>query len=353
MSVKEFRAESVRCLEQVRLEPARNNLIFGENASGKTSLLEALFVLGRGRSFRRGARNTIIRDQSDSMTVSATLQQRGIEKRIGIGLSRTDSPQIRVDGRDESSAASLAEWMPVQVIDPDVHNLIAEGPSVRRRFLDWGLFHVEPLFLDTWRRYQRAMKQRNAALRLPGGDLQSWDEQLVAEGEKLDLMRASYSGTLAAVLQKVAATLLDGLPAMTYRRGWPEDKTLATALAEAGERDRRHGFSHVGPHRADLAISVEERSAKGRVSRGQQKLLAAALVIAQAVHLKNAVSVDTILLLDDLPAELDATSLDRLLAVIRPLEAQVFMTSLERRDFNLNGPTQVFHVEQGKVRSVL
>ena len=353
MSVKEFRADNVRCLEQVRLEPARNNFIFGENASGKTSLLEALFILGRGRSFRRAARDTIIRDQSDSMTVAATLQQRGMEKRIGIGLSRTDPPRIRVDGRDENSAASLAEWMPVQVIDPDVHDLIAEGPSVRRRFLDWGLFHVEPLFLDTWRRYQRVMKQRNAALRLPGGDLQPWDEQLVAEGEKLNCMRASYSEALAGVLKEIGASLLHGMPTMTYRRGWPEGKTLATALTEARERDRRYGVSHVGPHRAELTISVEERSAKGRVSRGQQKMLAAALLIAQAVHLKNTASVDTILLLDDLPAELDVTSLDRLLAVIRPLAAQVFMTSLERRDFNLDGPTQVFHVEQGKVRSVL
>ncbi|UCC13254.1 MAG: DNA replication and repair protein RecF, partial [Gammaproteobacteria bacterium] len=251
MSVKQFRAENIRCLQKVRLEPAGNNLIFGENASGKTSLLEALFILGRGRSFRRAARDTVIRDEADSMTVAGTVLQKGLEKRIGLGLSRSEPPRIRVDGRDESTAAILAEWMPVQIIDPDVHNLIAEGPLVRRRFLDWGLFHVEPGFLDTWRRYQRVMKQRNAALRIPRSNLDSWDEQLVTEGEKLSHMRARYAEILGRELQDTGEALLQGLPATRYRRGWPEGKSLAAALQETRDRDRRLGISHVGPHRAD------------------------------------------------------------------------------------------------------
>ena len=353
MTVETFRAENVRCLEEVRLEPARTNLIYGENASGKTSLLEALFYLGRGRSFRKTGRDSVIRDGSESMMVTGSVRVAGVVSRLGVGISRGEPPTIRVDGKDRSSAAALAERLPIQVIDPDVHSLIAEGPSVRRRFMDWGLFHVEPIFLETWRRYQRAMKQRNAALRGAVRDLPLWDEQLVLEGQQLTDMRRRYAEALAAELGEIGMPLVGGTPRMSYRQGWPENKSLAEALQESRDRDTRYGVSHVGPHRADLTIHVEEKTARGRVSRGQQKLLAAALVIAQTAHLKREISLDCVLLLDDLPAELDAMSLEKVFGLIRPLEAQIFLTSLERREFSLDGPVGVFHVEQGRVRSMV
>ncbi|MGB5248377.1 MAG: DNA replication/repair protein RecF [Gammaproteobacteria bacterium] len=354
MAVQKLWIRDVRCLEEVTLEAADKNLVFGENASGKTSLLEALFVLGRGRSFRGAQREGLIRDGQPQALISARVQRAEQTAQLGLGLNRGGPPQVRINGQDENSAAMLAEWLPVQVLDPELHRLVEEGPGVRRRFMDWGVFHVEHAFLEHWRRYQRALRQRNAALRQkPPADLEIWDEQLSTEGEALSGQRQAYLTELQPEVQRIGRHLLGADIRMEYRPGWPDGKTLAESLAQSRDRDRRFGATHTGPHRADLTIDIEKRRARGRVSRGQQKLLAASLVLGQLRNLEVRKDLRSVLLLDDIAAELDAGSLSRLMEAVTDLGSQLFVTALDRRDVPIEGEHAVFHVEQGKVLSVV
>lgn len=345
---------NVRCLEDASLEPADINLIHGENASGKTSLLEAIFLLGRGKSFRTIAGEGLIRDGEEEATVSGRIARNDRDSRLGIGLKRGESTRIRVDGHDERSAAALAKNLPVQVIDPGVHRLVEEGPGVRRRFVDWGVFHVEHGFLDLWRRYHRALRQRNATLK--SGNLaaiNSWNQKLADYGEQISLVRHRYIEAIKPFIKVYCEKLLETPVEIRYRQGWSEERNLIDALEDSLGRDRKTGSTYPGPHRADLVISLGTRRAKGRISRGQQKLLAASLVLGQLQHLKKKEAIRSVLLLDDVAAELDDSHLERFLKTVCSIDLQLFVTALSRDAIQISRPLKVFHVEQGEVSSVV
>ena len=201
-----------------------------------------------------------------------------------------------------SGVSEIAEVLPIQVIDPGVHRLIDEGSARRRRLLDWGVFHVKHDFLHSWRRYQRALAQRNAALRTVQGEsvVGAWDRELAETASAIHSARLSYVGTLSSEFERLGADFLGESVALEYRRGWEADFSLSDALLAASDRDRRLGTTTVGPHRADLVIRVDGVLARDRVSRGQQKVLASALILAQIRALASLVDQrQTCLLLDD------------------------------------------------------
>lgn len=354
MTVLDLRATNVRCLRRVALEPASRNLIFGENASGKTSLLEAIFVMGRGRSFRGSQRRGLIRDGEVEAVVNVAVRKGPRSVPLGIAINRDGQTTVRIDGQNQSSLATLAEWLPVQVLDPDLHRLVDEGPGVRRRFLDWGVFHVEQGFLECWRRYHRSLKQRNACLKRGHvQELDAWDERLAAEGEALDRYRQVYLHSVVGEINSFAEALLETPLKLEYQNGWPAKSPMVEALRGSRERDVRVGATQFGPHRADIRIRIEDRRARGRVSRGQQKLLAASLVLGQLRHLEQSVGLRSVLLLDDAAAELDRQRLDRLMTAVASLDAQMFVTALDPGDLGLDGDFAMFHVERGKVAAVV
>ena len=354
MILSRLNVRNIRCLRDTPLEPADINLIHGENACGKTSLLEAIFLLGRGKSFRTIAGEGLIQDGQEEATVSGRMSRDGRDVRLGIGLKRGEPARIRVDGRDERSAAVLAKNLPVQVIDPGVHRLIEEGPGIRRRFVDWGVFHVEHGFLDLWRRYHRALRQRNAALK--SGNLtaiSSWNQKLADYGEQMSLVRHKYIDSIRPFVGLFCETLLEAPVEIRYRKGWAEERSLLAAIEDSLVRDRKTGSTYPGPHRADLEISLGTRKAKGRISRGQQKLLAASMVLGQLQHLNKEEAIRSVLLLDDVAAELDGKHLERFLQAVCSIDLQLFVTALSRDGIQISRPLKVFHVEQGEVSSVV
>ncbi|MBS0376122.1 MAG: DNA replication/repair protein RecF [Proteobacteria bacterium] len=351
MTLRRIEIDDFRCLAEVRLDlDPRYNLFVGPNASGKTSLLEALFFLGRGRSFRTRRLDRLVRQGREGFRVVGWTEAAGHTTVLGIGGDRR-STEIRIGGAAAGSAGELAHHFPPQVIDPEVHKLLEEGPHRRRRFLDWGVFHVEPTFLETWQRYHRALRQRNAGLK-PGADPESaraWDPEILAAGTRLDEIRRSYLALLEPTLQAFGARLL-GLPvALSYASGWAAGETLAEALERSSDRDRKLGVTHVGPHRADVTARVDGQVARERVSRGQQKLLAAALTLAQLAVQETRAPGTGALLLDDPAAELDAANLERLLDLVRELRVQLFVTALRPDLAGLGLPGAVFHVEHGRI----
>ena len=351
MTLARIEIDEFRCLERVRLSlDPRYNLFVGPNASGKTSLLEAVFFLGRGRSFRTRRLDRLVRQGAEAFRIVGWVEGTGRPTVLGVGGDRR-ATEIRIGGSAAASAGELASHFPPQIIDPEIHKLLEEGPHRRRRFLDWGVFHVEHGFLDTWQRYHRALRQRNAALK-PGGDpgaIQAWEPELVAAGARLDEVRRAYLDVLAPTLADYGRRLL-GLPvALAYHAGWAAGESLPEALAKSAERDRRHGITHVGPHRADVTARVDGHVARERVSRGQQKLLAAALTLAQLAVQESRAPGTGALLLDDPAAELDAPNLARLLELVRELEVQLFVTALRPDLPGLGTPGMLFHVEQGRI----
>jgi DNA replication and repair protein RecF len=329
-----------------------NNLIVGPNASGKTSLLEAVGYLGRGRSFRGATTRDLIRRGASGFVITGEARVGKRTVRLGVG-NGSKGLEVRVAGETQQSAAALAEALPLQVIDPDVHDLVAAGPEHRRRYIDWMTFHVEPGYLGQWRRYRRALKQRNAALREGAvrPALRSWDQELAQSGMEVDAARGRLLALLAPLLRPLGEDLLGSPVSFDYQRGWGGGRTLADALEEGHERDRAMASTQSGPHRADLRIDYDERRARKRVSRGQQKLLASAMVLAAIAVVQEHLERPLLLLLDDPAAELDGASLKRLMAGISELGPQVLATALDAGTPLFAEPPCVFHVEQGIVRA--
>jgi DNA replication and repair protein RecF len=265
-----------------------------------------------------------------------------------------DGLEIRVDGKSDVGVASLADALPLQVIDPEVHSLVAGGPELRRRFLDWIAFHVEHDHLGTWRRFRRALKQRNAALkaRSSAAAIKSWNAEFVELGLALDGSRRRALDVAMESLAEYGAGLLGTELGFEYQRGWSKDKSLEQSLEEGMERDLQQGATQHGPHRADLKICYDERQARKLVSRGQQKLLASAMILAATETAQTALERPLLLLLDDPAAELDGDSLWRLQDAVLRLGCQVVATSLEKGALSAPPGSAMFHVEHGTLNPV-
>ena len=357
MSLDSVGIEDFRCIQHADLTlHDRCNLISGENASGKTSLLEAIFVLGRGRSFRTAKSETLIRNGSPAFQVTARVRGEGSARPLGLRLGK-EGVEARYSGRPVSGLAELATILPVQAIDPEVHRLIEGGPQERRRFLDWGVFHVEPNFVEHWRRYQRALRQRNAALKAGSvaAVVRAWDPELVEAGELVAASRARYLLALTPHVAKTAERLLGNPLDITLLQGWSAERTLQESIEASWARDRERALTHAGPHRADIAVRFAGAPARDRISRGQQKLAAAALLLAQLRCDAELGSSVAALLVDDPAAELDAGNLERLLQEVVSLPAQLFVTALDPTNPALaNLPEgHRFHVEHGSVTRLI
>jgi DNA replication and repair protein RecF len=352
MPLSWFRAEQFRCLASVELEldPVAN-IFIGPNASGKTSLLEAAFFLGRGRSFRSRRRDALIRHGQDAFALAGRSGGGVVPVMLGVRAWR-NSTEWRVGGAPASGVAMLAEQFPAQVIDPEIHKLLEEGPGRRRRFLDWGVFHVEPAFLMTWRRYHLALRQRNAALKQEraDSDLAAWEQELAISGEELVRQRGAYLARLQNPLRAIGEALLGSPITLVHSRGWDEKKPLLEALEADRGRDRRYRATQSGPHRGDATVEVGGRAAKDQVSRGQQKLVAAGLMLAQLQIQEQERPGRSALLLDDPAAELDRENLARLMAAVRSVPAQLWVTALRGDIPGLPERGRMFHVERGAIR---
>ena len=352
MTLAELTVDQLRCIAHAKLNLApRLSLIYGENGSGKTSLLEAMFLLGRGRSFRTRSSERLICLGEPQLTVFGVTAADS-PHRVGLQVSRSEGVRARVDGADLPALADLSTLLPIQAIDPDVHKLVEEGSYGRRRWLDWAVFHVEPGFAGHWSRYQRALKQRNALLKQGGGALEAWDAELLTHGLPLTAARQAVMEGLVPYWKRLVAALLAPAVEISFHRGWARELELVQALAQGQGRDRQRGSTGVGPHRADVTLRCDGKPARDVLSRGQQKLVAAALILAQLQYLRAAAGLRPVLLLDDPAAELDDHRLGQFIAAVKDLQTQLVVTSL-RSDFRVFGqPESVFHVEQGRVQEL-
>lgn len=360
MPIQRLSVTGVRNLLPVTLTPSpRINILSGVNGSGKTSLLEAIHLLGLARSFRSTRLQPVIQHGLQSCTVFA-------EKRLAsgavtsMGITRTCEAdfQIRIDGQTARSTAQLAETLPVQVINPDSFRLLEGAPKLRRQYLDWGVFHVEHEFIGIWQRLQKSLKQRNSLLRhgrITRSLLEPWEREIVDAGERMDAMRQAYITRLKPVFQQILADLveLDDLT-LSYSRGWEKERSLSEVLEGQLQRDIQLGHTQSGPQRADLRLRVRGMNAAEMLSRGQQKLVVCAMKIAQGFLLREAGRrEDCVYLVDDLPSELDWQHRAALCRLLESLDCQVFITCVAADQMHGlwqdSTPRSMFHVEHGQI----
>jgi DNA replication and repair protein RecF len=356
MFIKSLRIENFRNLGSVCIEPhPRLNFFYGDNGAGKTSMLEALVVLSRGKSFKTTRAEELTGVDKASFRVVSEIEQSGRTHKLGLERSGR-LWKARKDGQDVALLSVLTRQLPLVLMEPGSNLLVSGSPDVRRRFLDWGVFHVEPAFLDTWRRYSRALKQRNAALRAKEVKvLDSLDEVTAGLGEALHVLRLAYFGHLQSLFERRPGKA-PGQPAdelhLSYLPGW-KGGPLLEALGRSRKHDLDSGATSQGPHRADILMSQNGQAIRTLLSRGEQKNLAAELLLTQA-RLLSAKGEAPLLLLDDLASEFDQDHFELTLDKALGCAGQVWVTGTRAPSFSAAyAAHKVFHVERGAVREVV
>jgi len=358
MHITRLHVRNLRCLDDVELHLQPGiNLLLGDNGAGKTSVLEGLHLMAYGRSFRGRVRDGLIRSNHAALEVFVAWQTRsGRQQRAGLQHSGSRWNGM-LDGQPVASLGALCAALQVVTFEPGSHALVSGSGDARRRFLDWGLFHVEPEFLSAWRRYARTLKQRNALLKRGGNgaQLDSWDMELADAGEWLDRQRRCYVERLQQRLPEIAAQLVPalGMPSLRYHAGWRRDElSLADALLLARERDRNSGFTTIGPHRGDWNLRFSAHAEGEALSRGQAKLAALCCLMTQAADCAAFADGEwPVVVLDDVASELDRCHRARVLEFLQAGQAQVLVSSTEQPE-GLDAASAVFHVEHGGVRAL-
>lgn len=365
MTITSLHINNFRNLTSVQIKPVHHglNIITGNNGSGKTSILEAIFYLGHGKSFRSSIANRMINHHADKFSLyTQVLTSRDRIVPLGVEREQSGAARLRIDENDVSSMAELASHLPIRMIHSQSHQLFEAGPAFRRKYLDWGLFYYDPSFMTCWRQYERVLKQRNSILRdkRSKSELETWTNELVKYGIELDKLRNSYIATLLPHICEFVMELL-GISdlEMDYQNGWSRNSDFESVLRETTYEDYRVGHTQAGPHRADFDLLVNGLVLRHNLSRGQQKLLICAMILAQGKMLAEQDNAGLIYLVDDLPSELDVLSRQKLVSLFAKQKSQIFITAIEQdsicgliRD-EAAAPVKVFHVEHGNVADLI
>jgi DNA replication and repair protein RecF len=358
MTLLKLDIRSVRNIQQTTITPSpRINFIYGENASGKSAFLEAIFILGRAKSFRSASSKSVINFAHDHLIVTAQgVTAQGTPLHLGVQMDYK-TYNCRINHHATSNRAGLAYALPLQLIYPKSYELLEAGPQIRREFLDWGVFNSDRTFLPAWRNYKKALLQRNSLIKSKNPEhIHVWDKELIYYGTIVQQCRQNYLHQLKPAFTEI----FNGFLAiedieLKLLSGWDNAEDFRQALKNDIEKDIRYGFTHSGPHRADLQILINDKLAKDIISRGQLKLLVISLKLAQVKLLANESGDSGCILIDDFAAELDVFNRAKLLAYLSSMNCQVFITATEAREFG--DLTQLknykmFHVEHGNIKPV-
>ena len=366
MKLSRVSISGVRNIDSAEILPSPAlNLVVGKNGSGKTSFLESLYILGSGRSFRTSRLRSVVNGGHEKAMVYGSIQGKlvdiGVEKSQGVEIARNGKVRARQNGSNVTSSSALAYSLPVQLINSDTFLLLSGGPKIRRQYMDWGLFHVEQEYAGYWKRYSRALRQRNQLLRYGklstlDRELEPWNDELSTCAIRIHGYRKPHLAELATQIETKfeRMCLLSGL-GVSYHPGWDIETGFSESLRDNLDRDRALGHTKEGPHRADLRITLGGSPAVDRLSRGQSKMLVCALKLVQGDMLSVTRGHKAIYLVDDLPSELDSENRQLFLSQLIEGKGQVFITAVDEQavsqGFDEGFPeideAAVFHVEQG------
>lgn len=354
MSLGRLDISNIRNIRSASLElDPTVNIFLGPNGSGKTSLLEAVYFLGSARTFRSVSVEPLISRGEPSCTVHGIVRDSAREVNLGVTRERAGGREIKRNGANVSKSSELARHLPTLVLGPNTVELLTGSPADRRKFLNWGVFHVEHSFAELWEHANRSLRQRNELLRRPGAnarELAAWDAQLGQFGMRIDAQRRRW---VEAFQVQFAATC-DALTRLqdvtcTYQRGWDPKEELGELLNRQVQADLDRGYTQSGFHRAELQVRVGKSAATQVCSRGELKVLAWAMVLSQGRVFSELTGTDLVYLVDDLASELDDSHRSRVCESLASSHGQVLATGIEANQLKGYWPVQpkVFHVEHG------
>jgi DNA replication and repair protein RecF len=357
MSLVRLDIEGIRNIQHASLvlDP-KLNLVIGQNGSGKTSVLESIYFLGSARSFRGNSVEPLISNNREECLVRGEVETGGHLHAVGVQRNRSGSRVIRIDGDDVKRATDLASILPILLLGSDTVNLLLGPPGQRRRFMNWGLFHVEQSFSQAWEGANRCLKQRNEVLRQGGSDdeLETWTRELVRYSERLDNSRFKYMQTYEAVFRENCELLTElSNVSCQYYRGWGDDNSLLDSYQKDRAIDRKRGFTQRGFQRADVRIRVSGEEAVNTCSRGELKALSWAMVLSQGAMLESGAAGNLLYLVDDMSAELDDQHRDRICRYLKSTGNQIVATGIEQHSLVASWKAQeqkLFHVEHGSLK---
>lgn len=358
MRLTELRISNLRNIVELEVSLAAGFTAFvGPNGAGKTSILEAAYLLSHAQSFRPGSNDVLIRSGASEMFLHGRVATNS--GTVQLGLARQMGGwTAKVNNEPATNLSCLLREVALVCLDPGSHALISGASALRRRFMDWGVFHVEPDHFARTRVFQRTLRQRNALLKqgvIPR-ELDAWDDSFVRVAEPLAAARERYFKRYAEILASVLRIFLPELGPSTVQinRGWPSDMKLLDVLAQARGNDAARGHTTRGPHRADWGIRFEKAPVREYLSRGQEKLCALACVLAQAQLYAEERNEWPIVALDDLGSELDAEHQKTVVALLAAAQAQVLISGTDLPiSLRQSGcPLRVFHVEHGNTRQI-
>lgn len=364
MALSQIFIHDFRNLEKVELEPLLQgfNFLYGQNGSGKTSFLEAIYYLGHRRSFRSTHAERLIRNNTEQFNLFSNINNQK-DPLIPLGMERHQEGEFRarVNGENISTISDLASLLPIRLVNVHSHSLLEGSPSVRRKYLDWGIFYQNQEFKNIWLRFKRFLKQRNAALRSHAArrELLSWTQEFAEAALSFHQLRLSYLEELLPFLKAILSRGLSSFfdlssLSLDYQPGWDLTQNYADLLVASLQSDLDRGYTALGPHRADLRLKIQGVPAKEVLSTGQQKLLVCGMLVAQGALLEQRTNKQVIYLVDDLPAELDVQGRHWLIKTLAEQQAQIFVTAVEQEAMSdilaqVGSPVKMFHVKQGQI----
>lgn len=369
--ITQLKIHQFRNLSDISLSLKPVNVFIGENGSGKTSLLESVFLLSRGKSFRHFEPKRYINYDSDGCTVWANFDN---ESTLAIAKYKDDSKnQLRYNQSPLPSQATATRLIPTLLIDPSGMDILEDGSASRRQLLDFLCFHSTPNFHGIWLEYQRSLKQRNTLLKHPTAktsttiqaQILAWDKGLSDNAHALHAIRQTAFDGWQEQFEHLITALLpiySGQISLSYQAGFDTKLSLQEILKERLISDIELGYTRIGGHRADLAINAKIPTAAGKIhkeqainvlSRGQKKLLITALKLS-GLPLLCQKNHTPIVLIDDIDSELDDHAQKLLLTTALTLPCQIFVSSLDNKILTLikeisDKHMAVFQIEDGMI----
>ena len=352
MKIRKLTLKNYRNIEKIVLEPCDGvNIIFGENAQGKTNIIEAIWLFTGCKSFRGAKDRELVRFGAEKSDISIEYDSAGADAEASIEI--TNRRKAFFGGVPLPSPVSLMGEFTAVVFSPSHLGLIKNGPAERRRFLDTAICQIKPSYAAALRNYTHALEQRNSLLKdIPyHGELLDtldvWDERLIQFGEKITEERIRYARLLADYATRVYAGLSDEKESFDVRYEASGEGDLKQLLFQQRKNDIISGSTSVGPHRDDIDIRINGVSARSFGSQGQQRSAALAVKMAEGEIVKSVTGEYPVLLLDDVMSELDASRQNYILNNIK--DRQVFITCCDPDALGRAGTGMKFRIKDGRI----